>query len=240
MKKLFLLLFGLALAGIDLNAQGFAWGLKAGPSLGFQLWEPPATRGGLLGYHGAVYIESLDLEERYALYAQLGYHLRGSTVRFQFIDFNTGERFQEREPYSFGNLALQVGAKQKFGAGRGGTNFFYLLGLRGEYNLTNNLPKSSDEIFYHGGTLFDEFVRDFVFGASVGGGVEFPFSDYVGGMIEISVHPDFSKQFDQQGDLNLINPFFPQNRVLIPARGIRNLTLELTLAIRFLRIYEYE
>ncbi len=237
-KKFLLLLLFSSVVCIDLSAQGFAWGLKAGPSLGFQLWQPNADRGALFRYHAAAYIESLDAENRYSIYAQLGYHLRGSTVRFQFVDFNTGERFQEREANTFGNLALQAGVKQKFNAGQGGSSVFYLLGLRGEYNLTNNLPESSDQIFYHSGTLFKEFVNDFVFGVSLGGGIEFPFSDYIGGMIEISVNPDFSRQFNQQGDLNLINPFFPQNTVFIPARSIRNLTLELTFAIRFLRVYE--
>lgn len=237
MKRLFFFLLLLFLVGPSFG-QGFAWGIKAGPSLGFQLWDPPSNRGALFRYHGAVYIESLDDAERYALYAQLGYHLRGSTVRYQFVDINSGQRFQEREPFVFNNIALQAGVKQKFGAGRGASNVFYLLGLRGEYTVTNNLPTSADEVFYHGGTLFAEFARKFVFGASIGGGIEFPFSDYIGGMIEISVHPDFSKQFDQQGDLNLINPLFPGERVLIPARAIRNLTLELSFAIRLLRVYE--
>jgi hypothetical protein len=83
-----------------------------------------------------------------------------------------------------------------------------------------------------------EFIRRINYGITVGGGFEFPFSEYVEGLLEFTVNPDFSMQYQQPAIPNVTDPFTGQQRTL-SERQIRNLTFEVTLGIRFLRKVEY-
>ena len=82
------------------------------------------------------------------------------------------------------------------------------------------------------------FVRNWNYGVTLGGGFEFPFSDLVGGMLEFTVNPDFSYQYKQPQIPNVYDPYTGQTRAL-GERLIRNVTFEMTLGIRFMRIVEY-
>ena len=57
-------------------------------------------------------------------------------------------------------------------------------------------------------------------------------------MIEFTVNPDFSLQYEQPAIPNVIDPITGQTRTL-QERRIRNLTFEITVGARFLRKVEY-
>lgn len=221
---------------------GQAFGVKGGLSVGFQNWND-FQRDPLFKYHGAVYIESYEEEEPFALFAQLGYHVRGSAIRNQnFVDRLTNQVFRPAtREFQFRNAALILGGKRKYDFGAGFNQVYYSLGLRGEYTISTNLEEYRE--FNERNAIyaiypFPEGVQRFNYGVSVGGGIEFMFQELVGGFVELSVHPDFSRQYEQPPIPNVTDPFTGQNRT-IQERIIRNVSFELSVGIRLIRKIEY-
>ena len=137
-------------------------------------------------------------------------------------------------------MALTVGAKRRISMGT--FKPFYSVGIRGEYTLRTNL----DEFRLQNSTAIstypiNEFVRKFNYGIYVGGGVEYEIRELIGAVVEISVNPDLSRQYFQPPLTGVINPnpFNGQSVVDLAQREIRNVTLEVTLGLRFLRKVEY-
>ncbi|MFK7937132.1 MAG: hypothetical protein AB8G22_26695 [Saprospiraceae bacterium] len=243
MKKLLLVLSGLLIGMTTLMAQGSsAFGVKGGLSIGVQDWND-LQQDPLFGYHGAVYIETYEEEEPFAIFAQLGYHQRGSALRNrQFFNINNGQPFRlDATNFQFNNIALILGGKRKYPYGTGFNQVYYLLGIRGEYTFSTNLEeyrafneRNPTASIYP----FPEGVRRLNYGVTVGGGFEFMFQELVGGFVELSIHPDFSRQYEQPPLGNIIDPYTGQTRAL-PERLIRNLSFELSVGIRLIRKVEY-
>lgn len=217
----------------DVAAQSYAFGLKGRPNMAFQRWGE-SNRQALWAYHAAAFIEGAPEGDGGAMYAQLGYHVRGSAYRFQAISFGTNQFLGQRtDEFRFNNLALQLGFKSRM------DNFtsvlYYFFGVRGEYTLSTNLAEYDE--FRAAGLFYpvEGFVRKFNYGLSLGGGWEFPFGEFVNGVIEISFHPDFSRQYDAPRIDNVIDPFFPGTFRTIPERRVINYTAEVSLGLRFLR-----
>lgn len=227
-------------------AQGFAWGPKGGLTIGQQKWDGSLDRDLLFKYHGALFIESLGEESRdFSLFAQIGYHVKGSAVRYRY-SFSTGGQSQlYKREYKFENIGLTVGGKKRVPLGN--LTSYYSLGLRGEFNLRNNLEAvrkdaGSCELLY---LPYDDgkSVKNVVGGFTLGAGIEFPFTELIGGFIEASVQPDFTRQYHQPPINNIINPCSwnnnPGQSVNLPERQIRNVALEVSVGFRFLRKIEY-
>ncbi len=211
------------------NAQSFYFGPKGGLTVGLQNWNG-IERDPLLTYHGALFIESDDAETDNALFAQIGYHKRGSAEQVLFFS-GSNSSFQ-RQPFEFNNVALQLGAKKKFGSM---PSAYYGFGIRLEYTVGTNL----DEYSQFGGYFpVDEFVNEFNYGASLMIGKRFMFSDLAGAFVEASISPDISKQYEQPAIANVISPF-TGNTVTLREQTIRNITFELTVGFRFLRKVVY-
>jgi hypothetical protein len=145
-------------------------------------------------------------------------------------------------PFEFRNISLTLGAKQEIGANIG-SKLYYLLGVRGDYTLNTNLEEASTN---NGGLFlgilpFDGFVTKFNYGVTLGGGIQFDFSDYVATFLELTVNPDFSKQYRQPAIPNVRNPNpnSSNSLITIPERQISNTTIELTLGFRFLHKIVY-
>jgi hypothetical protein len=242
-KKLLPIVLWSFLATGGLSAQdGSIFGFKGGLALSNQQWES-FQREPVLFLQGDVFIESLPVENKFALFAQAGYHPKGSAIQSRLVGnpFN-GQLFREpRRRFVFHNASLVLGAKQKFEFA-GSSQAYYILGVRGDYTVDTNLDEFQDEnegfapIF----PIDDErFIRRFNYGITVGGGWEFQFSEFVGGMIELSFHPDLSLQYEQPaGTVQINNPQFV-GQYNIPQRRIRNLALELSIGLRFLRKVVY-
>jgi len=231
----------------DLYGQnGSAFGLKVGPTIGFQKWTSSRESELLFRYHGLAYIETYSPDAAYALFAQAGYHVRGGALRLR------GGSFQAQNsqnlitiatrsyPYEFNNVSLALGAKQRFLSNN--TAFYYLVGVRGEYTVSTNLedyhPENDPLALFN---LIHPFpgsgVRRINYGIIAGGGLDFMFSELVGGMIELTINPDFSSQYKSPSfQYTDINTSTPRN---IAERDIKNVSIELSIGIRLLRIVEY-
>lgn len=238
------ILFLLSFAYFTTDAQSYHFGIKGGLTAGIQDWGNGfANRDPLLRYHGIIFIESAEEDAPWGLFAQLGYHIKGSTTRTfrTTVPLPDGSTFTvpAREiPFEFRNASLTAGAKQKFDLGYSGKKLYYLLGIRVDYTLSTLLrPDFVEEddptaIYYP----FEGFVNKFNYGVTVGGGIDFPLSEFVGGFLELTVNPDFSLQYNQPRINNLTNPnpFSQSQSTSIAERQIRNTTIELTLGFRFL------
>ncbi len=236
MKKIALLTV-FVLSFVFAKAQGgSAFGVKGGLTIATQKWNN-FDQGPLFTWHGDFYIESLTEDNSFALIAQLGYHNRGSARRNQQIFTQNSNFFTINQSFEFNNISLMFGAKQKFDFQTSG-KVYYLLGLRGEYTIGNNLSDYED--FCPGVYPLEGFVRDLNFGLTVGGGFEWMFSDLFGGFLEFNVMPDLTAQYRQPELGNFSNCFNPGgNPITIGERTIRNLSFEISVGIRLLRIVEY-
>ena len=121
-------------------AQGVAYSVKSGLTVGFQRWDNYANRSPLYKYHVAGTIESLAGEtNQFSLFAQFGYHQKGSALRSQSATNLSGNIFKlARQEFVFKNLSLMLGGKRKYGNSEG-LQYYYLFGLRGDYTIGTNL-----------------------------------------------------------------------------------------------------
>lgn len=229
------------------QAQGYAFGVKGGLTIGMQRWDESFQREPLFRYHGIAYIESISDDNQFGIFAQAGYHVKGSAIRTYPYTYQLPgggfERFPGLSiPFEFRNASLSLGGKKKFDFGLN-IKAYYLLGIRVDYTVSTKLrPEFVDENSPYAFIYpIEPFVNKFNYGAIAGGGFEWMFSDYVGGVLEFTVNPDFSLQYNQPPIENIINPNpnIGSNIITVPRRQIRNVTFEVTLGIRLLHIIEY-
>jgi hypothetical protein len=239
MKRGLLFLIVLLLTPSVFYAQGSAFGVKGGLTVANQSFNDGSSfnNGLLIAYHGDAYIENNPEDNSSVLYAQVGYHVRGHARRFvRGVAETSGGNLIEvpgfTQRFAFNNAVLGLGFKKRNVLNR--ENAYYTLGLRGEYTINTNLPTAGGSpysLFF----LTDDFVRKINYGLSLGGGMEFKFSELVGGFLEINVHPDVSRQYFQPPlNITFRDPF---GQVIngIPEQTTRNLSLEVSLGIRFLK-----
>lgn len=237
------LLFTLLFSMSFLSAQSFVFGVKGGLTMGTQRWNQSGSYDNsiLFKYHGAAFIESAPEDATSVMFAQAGYHVRGSAFRFRKSVGTTVGGTQVNIPaytqeFRFNNLSLLLGFKRR--GVLNNENAFYTFGLRGEYTLNNNLPSCSAPFSgYYYFSQCQDYVRKFNFGLSVSGGYEFKFSEFFGSFIEVSILPDVTKQYFQPPitGLNYYDPYTGNRISSIPEQSIRNLTLEVSIGFRFLR-----
>lgn len=208
------------------SAQSFWFGPKGVMSFNLQQWNG-FERDPYISFNGDIFIESEDEYSRSSLYAQLGYHTRGSATR---VNFFGGNAFSQS--FQFNNLVLELGAKKMLTEAIN-SGPYYLLAIRGEYTLSTNLNEflRFESPYYP----VEEFVRKVNYGVTVGGGWEFEFSELVGGVIELTINPDLSKQYEQQP----IDVTFMGQDFTLQERNVRNLSFEVKFGLRFMRKVEY-
>ena len=183
-------------------------------------------------YHGDLYIESLPAGNDFALFAQAGYHIKGSALRNLQANLGNGGVFRPpSQEFLFRNASVTVGAKQKFNF-KDQAKAFYAFGIRGDYTLSTNLDsfREGNSIF---GLFFPDnfFVRRLNYGVYLGGGLEFALADLIGAVVELNISPDFSLQYQQPSIPNVTDPFTSQ-LITLPERKIVNVVLELSVGIR--------
>lgn len=228
--------------GVDWG--GYLFGIKGGPSLSNQDWSGLETEL-RLGYHGALFLESIPVASKYSFFGQLGYHQRGSRIsNRRGFTFGGNVVNLPSDEFLFHNASLAVGAKSVASYTRT-ADLYYLLGLRVDYSFANNLSEydrltGTTNIAFRANYPIDDpgFINEFTYGATFGGGALFQLSEGIGAFVELSAHPDFNFQYNQGPIPNVIDPFGAGNRT-IPARMIRNFTIELSFGLRFLRSWRY-
>lgn len=223
----------------EIAAQSTAYVIHLGPTAGLQKWDNSSGREPAFQYHAALSMESINNEDnRGSFYMQLGYHVKGSANRYRFININSGFPggiFTER--FLFNNFSFSLGAKQRFKEGHGGrSRYFYFGGLRADYTYSTNIDELQVNSVCNPGVYpLMGGVQRWMAGFSVGGGIEFDFSELVGGQIQLSVHPDVTPQYRQNAIPNVIDICNPGTIITIPERRIRNTTVELSVGLRLLR-----
>jgi hypothetical protein len=237
------LLFFLLLFSSAIHAQSSAFGFKGGPLMGLQRWDNSFQTEPLFRYQGSVFIESYEEDSPFSLFAQAGYHIKGSSLRTYSTVFIRPDGSQQTlpsqfTPLEFRNVSLIVGAKQRVGSGFMGGQPYYMFGVRGDYTVNTKFGFGDPSInpFYAYIYPFEGFVRKFNYGFSVGGGMELPFSKLIGMIVELSVNPDLSQQYNQPAIPNIRNPnpYGSSSLITIPERKIANLTVELSVGFRFI------
>ena len=210
-------------------SQSFWFGPKGVLSFNIQDFDG-FERDPLVTFNGDLFIETSSEYSRSSLYAQLGFHTRGSSTRVNFLGGQAAN-----QSFRFDNLVLELGAKQKL-TSQTNAGPYYMVGIRGEYTLGTNLGEyvRFNSPFYP----IDDFVRKWNYGITVGGGWDFEFSELIGGLIEFTVNPDLSNQYEQQPIANVVNPFNLQT-INLGERNVRNLSFEVKFGLRFMRKVEY-
>lgn len=242
MPKPFWIFFFFLGSLVELTGQSYAVVVKGGGTMAFQQWQG-ANRSPTFLYHGKLGIESAEEDESYNLYSELGYHQRGSALRNAvFRDFNSANLFQlPTQEYIFHNISLNLGAKSKKRIGDR-VLAYYGLAVRGEYTFDTNLDTYREIIdeFYGGVPVFpvDELVEKWNYGIDVTGGFEYQMSEYVNGVIELRISPDFSPQYRQPRVDNILSPF-PGGSASLNEQRAFNVSIELSVGLRFLRKIVY-
>jgi len=229
------------------QSQGYAFGIKGGLTVGSQQWNG-LDRDLLFRYHGIAFIESITESNEFGLFAQAGYHVKGSAIRtpsYSFVNNNGNEvNISARETaFEFNNLSLTIGAKQRFPFLAESFRGYYAFGIRGDYTVSTDFDRELDpeDAFLLSIYPAEEFVEKINYGAYLGIGMEASLGELSSAILEFSVNPDFSRQYRQPAIENVINPNPNSSQRLtdIPEREITNLTFELTLGLRFLNKYVY-
>lgn len=223
-----LLVFLMPLMLAAQDSKGFYFGPKAGISFSTQQWNNYQDRQPLIAFHGDIFIETLDPEYKGSLYANVGYHTRGSATRFN--DFNTGIAFSSG--FRFNNLVLGVGIKKRI-VGEKKFLPYYMVGIRGEYTFSTNLSQYEDlgNPFYP----VNVFVNKINYGFDFGGGFELDANEFVIPYIEIKISPDLSFQYRSPNiPTGAINPYTGTS-IPIPERMIRNIGLEISFGLKLKR-----
>lgn len=226
------------LSGI-LMAQSKAYSIKGGLTVGTQKWEN-TERDPLLSYHIVGTMESAPEDNSFALFMEVGYHVKGSAWRnTRFTNQGGGITFSSQK-FKYKNLALVLGVKKNYKE-TDNMSLYYLFGLRGDYTVGTNLGDYERFNEINGAPVFPfkEAVRKFNYGATLGTGVRFPFTEFISGVMEFTIAPDFSQQY-RQGPFsaNILINGASTNRTFAK-REIVNLVFEVSLGLRFLHKIEY-
>jgi hypothetical protein len=243
MKRFYIILFFTFFVTLNAaKAQGNVYGIKGGLAIGQQKWNSggTSTNNLLFKYQGSAFVESVSASDKgqSVLFAEVGYHLRGSAFRYPsgFAYDVSGTPIKVdgfTQEFVFKNIGLIVGAKRRGVLGK--ENAFFTVGLRGEYTVGTSLDESN--AYFLSSSPQKEFVRKLQYGLSLSGGYEFPFSELIGAFVEFSVHPDLSLQY-YRPEFPAFDPYQRQN-ITVPEQAIRNVSFELSLGFRFLRKIEY-
>ncbi|GLR18638.1 hypothetical protein [Portibacter lacus] len=220
------------------HAQSYVFGIKGGPVIATQNWNN-FQRNPLFAGHAILSIETWAEDDPNSLFAQIGYHERGSSLRQNFINPTTGFSPQTNS-FKFRNAGLTIGAKRKIRMGTWSP--YYTLGIRGEYTFSTNLDEFVDKNFTSITTYpLNEFVEHWTYGIYAGGGTEFEISEFIGAVVELSVLPDLGRQYYQPAlnDVSVYNPYTGTTTRGLSEKTIRNVSLEISFGLRFLRKVEY-
>lgn len=210
------------------NTQSYFFGAKIGPTVAFQQWNN-FERDPLFSYHFAAFVETYSEEgSTSSLYAQLGYHNRGSAIRV-FDFFNS---INLNQTFEFRNVSLQFGGKRVL-LPDNNWQPYYNLGVRLEYTVGTNLAQY--ERFASPFYPLDVFVNKLNYGVTIGGGFQKYISPKLDMAVEFNISPDLSLQYEQEAIPNVINPFNPGQATTLQERSVRNLSLEISVVFRFLR-----
>ncbi len=204
--------------------QGYIFGIMAGPTLSNQKVQG-FQREPFLRYHGLMYIESVSEISPNAMYARLGYHVKGSAVNIrQFIDFDGNAQEGRSYAMEFHNVSASIGVKQR--RELGDMFFHYSFGLRGDYNIKGKF-----------GALFaglEGAQNKLTYGVNIDVGIELPLSELVSATFEVGFSPDLGEQMFIPPQ-NTGYTYSDGRPIILPETRLTNLVLEVRAGFRFWR-----
>ncbi len=226
MKKYIVLAIAMLCYTMTSAQWGTAYTFKGGLTLGAQKWNSQ-ERELKPGGHAAFVIESVDQESGTGLFAQVGIHQKGSRLVFQARtgqDQSGNEIDLPRRSFSqpFNNASVILGAK-KYKQLTDYITTYIGIGIRGDYTVSYDL--------YYGREFMDEYVRRFNYGLTSMGGLEFLVGDKGAFLVELSFHPDISKQID----LPVPVPYYDirTNQLLqLPVQKVTNFPFEISVGYK--------
>lgn len=211
-------------------AQENGFGIKGGPSLGYQKWGTN-QRDPLLRWHLAAFMDSEGSDGKSVVYGQFGYHVKGGAfIVPYFYDINRNAYPGGTYGMEFRNLSLDLGLKKYLSIGT--WKPYYAIGLRGEYTVSTKfeLYQNLDN---------NDYIHRWNYGFSLKIGTEYTFSKMVHGGLELNVAPDLSKQIYVDPSIPRYNPY-----TRLYERGSEisaiNTTIELSFYLRFIQIIQYD
>jgi hypothetical protein len=212
---------------------GTAFGLKSGLTIATQNWNGQ-EREAMFTYNVSAMIEVLNGRRTSFLFG-LGYTPKGSAFIIPtFFDPNLNQMVQRRrENIVFNNLGMLLAAKSVYDVG-GKIGLYYLAGLRAEYTLNYDLGMFR-------GSGFENGVRRFNYGFTVGGGAQMQLGKKFQTFLEFTINPDLSRQVFLAPGL-YYNIYTGQNQGFAE-QSVRNLSIEITLGFKFIKykeVYEDE
>ena len=201
-----------------------AYGAKGGLTIGTQRWNN-AKRDPLFGYNGSAFVEFLSETSKYGVVIEAGYHTRGSSIWMQnvtYLDPTTNQVVSlpnRKFDQVFNNVSLMFGGKSNYALSPT-WNTYYMLGLRGEYTVSDSLT------IYE---AYKEHINRVNYGVTLGGGIETKIKN-LGIFLEFQVQPDFSKQiYVLPGK---VYNSYTRTLDTYPEQNIINTSFELTLGFR--------
>lgn len=227
-----ILTFICALIIFSLQGQGTVYTPKLGLVAGVQSFGSTESLP-LISYHASLAFEGYKEDAKNSFYGQLGLHNRGSSERvFVPQGLQGGNIF--RQNVRLTNISGQVGVKNRLQT-EGSRLPYYSFGLRLEYTLSDNFQSFEE---FAGFLPIQLFINKWNYGASLAFGYEFTFSELFGGIIEASVNPDLSFQYNQPESFTIVSPVNGMSTVA-PRRQVRNVTFELSFGLRLINKVVY-
>lgn len=220
--RYFLLLSLICVTAATISAQGPAYIVALGPSLSNQRVSG-FSREPFLRYHGYVSVESTSEINPNALYARLGYHIKGSAVNIRnFYDVDGNQYEGSSYAMEFHNLSVSLGIKQRRELGN--KFYHYGFGIRGDYNI-----KTDFDLLFKG---LEGAQNKFTYGVNVDVGLESPLSELISVILEVGFSPDFAYQMFIPPQYTGYN--YPDgSQVILPETKLTNVVIEARLGFRF-------
>jgi len=187
----------------------------------------------LISYHASLAFEGYEEGAKNSFFGQIGIHNRGSNVRV-VAPLGISRTVDRRQNISLSNISGQVGLKNRISSGNS-KRPYYSFGIRGEYTLSNNF-ESFEELA--GFLPLEPFINKWNYGATLAFGYEFEFSELFGGIVEASLNPDLSFQYNQQESITIVAPISGQT-VNLPRRQVRNVSFEISFGLRLINKVVY-
>lgn len=220
--RYFLIITLFCITGVTVTAQGPAYIVALGPSLSNQRVSG-FSREPFLRYHGYVSVESTSEINPNALYARLGYHIKGSAVNIRnFYDVDGNQYEGSSYAMEFHNVSFSLGIKQRRELGN--KFYHYGFGIRGDYNI-----KTDFDLLFKG---LEGAQNKFTYGVNVDLGLESPLSELISVILEVGISPDFAYQMFIPPQYTGYN--YPDgSQVILPETKLTNVVIEARLGFRF-------
>jgi Outer membrane protein beta-barrel domain len=219
--------------------QSYYWGVKGGPTIGTQAWNGDNQRDPLISYQGDLFYETISEEGSSAFFMSGGLHVRGSKIITRASTYTNSAGMAVSYPststsFQFRNITVILGIKKYFASKL--RTLYYDFGLRAEYNISNNLTDYNSYIFSAYYPIKDN-VNKFVYGLTLGGGIDIPLNEKVSTFFEIGFNQDISRQYFR----NVIKyaTDYNGNVYSVPEQSIRNFSVDITFGVKFLRKIVY-